>query len=68
MDTFLDFDSDGDADLLIGSLDDDMGYPDRLLTNDGTGKLKLVNRTQPRALRERSILPWPTSTAITSWM
>src|SRR5215217_3239549 len=42
MDAFLDFDSDGDADLLIGSLDG----PDRLLMNDGSGKLKLVNRTQ----------------------
>jgi hypothetical protein len=41
--TFLDFDSDVDADLLIGSLDD----PDRLLLNDGSGKLKLVNHTQP---------------------
>jgi hypothetical protein len=39
MDAFLDFDSDGDADLLIGSLTD----PDRLLKNDGSGKLKLVN-------------------------
>jgi hypothetical protein len=43
MDAFLDFDSDGDADLLIGALED----PDRLLINDGTGKLKLVNHTQP---------------------
>lgn len=33
--TFLDFDSDGDADFLIGSLDG----PDRLLVNDGQGKL-----------------------------
>ena len=32
---FLDFDSDGDADFLIGSLDG----PDRLLINDGTGRL-----------------------------
>jgi hypothetical protein len=39
MDAFLDFDSDGDADLLIGSLDG----PDRLLMNDGSGKLKLLN-------------------------
>jgi len=39
MDAFLDFDSDRDADLLIGSLTD----PDRLLKNDGAGKLKLVN-------------------------
>jgi hypothetical protein len=39
MATYLDFDSDGDADLLIGSLE----YPDRLLLNDGSGKLKLVN-------------------------
>jgi FG-GAP-like repeat len=43
MAAFLDFDSDGDADLLIGSLTD----PDRLLLNDGTGKLKLVNDTKP---------------------
>jgi hypothetical protein len=42
MTAFLDFDSDGDADLLIGSLDG----PDRLLMNDGSGKLKLVNLTQ----------------------
>jgi hypothetical protein len=47
MATYFDFDSDGDADLLIGSLDDNIGFPDRLLSNDGTGKLKLVNRTQP---------------------
>ncbi len=40
---FLDFDSDGDADLLIGSLTD----PDRLLSNDGTGKLKLLNPIEP---------------------
>jgi hypothetical protein len=33
---FLDFDSDGDADFLIGSLDG----PDRLMINDGTGHLK----------------------------
>jgi hypothetical protein len=44
---FLDFDSDGDADVLIGSLDDLLGNPDRLLLNDGTGKLKLVNHTEP---------------------
>jgi hypothetical protein len=43
MAAFLDIDSDGDADLLIGALDD----PDRLLLNDGSGKLKLVNRTKP---------------------
>jgi hypothetical protein len=43
MAAFLNFDSDGDADLLIGALDD----PDRLLLNDGSGKLKLVNRTKP---------------------
>ena len=42
MTAFLDFDSDGDADRLIGSLDG----PDRLLINDGSGKLKLVNRTK----------------------
>src|SRR3990172_8257168 len=41
MDVFLDFDSDGDADLLIGSLDD----PDRLLINDGSGHLKLADQT-----------------------
>jgi FG-GAP-like repeat len=44
---FLDFDSDGDADVLIGLLDDLLGDPDRLLLNDGTGKLKLVNHTEP---------------------
>ena len=33
--TFLDFDSDGDADFLVGSLDG----PDRLLVNDGKGRL-----------------------------
>jgi hypothetical protein len=33
---FLDFDSDGDADFLIGSLDG----PDRLLVNDGKGRLQ----------------------------
>jgi hypothetical protein len=42
MAAFLDFDSDGDTDVLIGSLDG----PDRVLINDGSGKLKLVNRTQ----------------------
>jgi hypothetical protein len=40
---FLDFDSDGDADVLIGSLTD----PDRLHSNDGSGKLKLVNPVDP---------------------
>jgi len=35
---FLDYDSDGDADLLIGSLSE----PDRLLLNDGAGGLSLV--------------------------
>jgi hypothetical protein len=40
---FLDFDSDGDADVLIGSLTD----PDRLHLNDGSGKLKLVNPVEP---------------------
>jgi hypothetical protein len=35
---FLDYDSDGDADVLIGSLSE----PDRLLVNDGTGKLTLA--------------------------
>jgi hypothetical protein len=34
---FLDFDSDGDADFVIGSLTG----PDRLLVNDGTGRLTL---------------------------
>ena len=43
MAAFLDFDSDGDADLLIGALAD----PDRLLLNDGSGKLKPVNHTKP---------------------
>ncbi len=35
---FLDFESDGDADVLIGSLNG----PDRLLINDGLGQLKLA--------------------------
>ena len=35
---FLDYDSDGDADFLIASLDG----PDRLLVNDGTGNLSMV--------------------------
>lgn len=35
---FLDYDSDGDADVLIGSLTD----PDRILVNDGKGKLSLL--------------------------
>lgn len=36
---FLDYDSDGDADFLIGSL----SGPDRLLINDGTGRLSTAN-------------------------
>ena len=40
---FLDFDSDDDADVLIGSLTD----PDRLHMNDGSGKLKLANPIEP---------------------
>lgn len=36
---FLDFDSDGDADFLIGSL----SGPDRLLINDGHGGLRTAN-------------------------
>ncbi len=35
---FADIDSDGDADILIGSLDG----PDRVLVNDGTGHLTLI--------------------------
>lgn len=35
---FLDFDSDGDADFVIGSL----SGPDRLLINDGTGRLRVA--------------------------
>ena len=35
---FLDYDSDGDADFVIGSL----SGPDRLLTNDGKGRLSLA--------------------------
>lgn len=35
---FLDFDSDGDADFVIGSL----SGPDRLLINDGTGRLSVA--------------------------
>ncbi len=37
---FLDYESDGDADFLIGSLDG----PDRLLINDGTGHLKVATK------------------------
>lgn len=40
---YLDYDSDGDADLLVGSLTG----PDRLMVNDGTGHLTAV----PEALR-----------------
>lgn len=36
--TYLDFDSDGDADFLIGSL----SGPDRLMINDGSGGLTVV--------------------------
>lgn len=36
---FLDYDSDGDADFVIGSL----SGPDRLLINDGTGRLRSAN-------------------------
>ncbi len=36
---YLDFDSDGDPDILVGSLDG----PDRLLINDGRGYLKVAN-------------------------
>jgi FG-GAP-like repeat len=36
---YLDYDSDGDADFLIGSL----SGPDRLLMNDGTGRLRTAN-------------------------
>lgn len=36
---FLDFDSDGDADFLVGSL----SGPDRLLINDGSGSLRSAN-------------------------
>ena len=48
MEAFLDFDSDGDADFLIGSLDG----ADRLLINDGTGHLtaaKKVFKTKKRS-------------------
>ena len=41
MHAFLDYDSDGDADLLIGSLD----CNDRLLVNDGSGNLQLFEDT-----------------------
>ena len=37
--SFLDYDSDGDADFLIGSL----SGPDRLIINDGSGRLRGAN-------------------------
>jgi hypothetical protein len=37
--TFLDFDSDGDADLLTATID----CPDRLYANDGSGRLQLFS-------------------------
>ncbi len=40
MEAFLDFDSDGDADFLIGSLDG----ADRLMINDGTGHLTAAKK------------------------
>lgn len=49
MAAFLDFDSDGDADLLIGSL----SCPERLLLNDGSGHLKqagLIEGSTPGTL------------------
>lgn len=36
---YLDFDSDGDPDILIGSLDG----PDRIMVNDGEGRLSLLD-------------------------
>jgi len=44
---FLDYDSDGDADFLIGSL----SGPDRLLINDGKGHLRRAK--DPRNARDR---------------
>jgi uncharacterized protein (TIGR03382 family) len=40
---YLDVDADGDADVLVGSL----GGPDRLLENDGTGRMTLVSGAIP---------------------
>jgi hypothetical protein len=40
---YLDVDADGDADMLVGSL----GGPDRLLDNDGTGRMTLVANAVP---------------------
>ena len=37
--SFLDYDSDGDADFLVGSL----SGPDRLIVNDGSGRLRSAN-------------------------
>ena len=47
---FLDYDSDKDADLLIGSLDG----PDRLLKNGGSGKLELINDNYEYILHQTS--------------
>jgi hypothetical protein len=49
---YLDFDSDGDADILIGSL----GGPDRILVNDGTGHLSLFEDPPFGDVRSRGTL------------
>lgn len=46
MHVFLDFDSDGDADLLIGSLD----CADRLLVNEGAGNLRIFQNGEMLSL------------------
>ena len=59
------YDSDGDADFVIGSL----SGPDRLLVNDGKGHLTRDGSTcsTARTRPARSGWRWPTSTATAAW-
>ena len=62
---FLDFDSDGDADFVVGSL----SGPDRLLINDGTRPSDRARSTSSTASRRpaRSASRSPISTATAAW-